>query len=68
MAVTGIPATATSNILATFKGAIMAQLIICALLLVDCFADTEPAILILPPSYSSPRRRSAKTPWTAASS
>lgn len=68
MAVTGIPASATSNILAIFKDAIMAPLIIFALLLVDCFKDTEPAILILPPSYSSPRRRSAKTPWTAASS
>lgn len=66
MAVTGIPATATSNILAIFKDAIMAPLIICALLLVDCFKDTEPAILILTPSYSSPRRSSAKTPWTSA--
>lgn len=66
MAVTGIPASATSNILAIFKDAIMAPLIIFALLLVDCFKDTEPAILILPPSYSSPRRRSAKTPWTSA--
>ncbi|WP_373947065.1 hypothetical protein [Paracoccus marcusii] len=66
MAVMGIPTSATSNILAIFKDAIMAPLIICALLLVDCFADTEPAILILPPSYSSPRRRSAKTPWTSA--
>ncbi|TNH40406.1 hypothetical protein [Paracoccus haeundaensis] len=48
MAGTGIPATATPNILAIFEDAIMAPLIICALLLVDCFEDTEPAILILP--------------------
>lgn len=68
MAVAGIPASATSNILSVSDDAIMAPLIICALLLVDCFKDTEPAILILPPSYSSLRRRSAKTPWTAASS
>lgn len=66
MAGTGIPASATSNILAIFKDAIMAPLIICVLLLVGCFKDTEPAILILPPSYSSPRKRSAKTPWTSA--
>ena len=41
-------------------------LIICVLLLVGCFKDTDPAILIFPPSYSSPRKRSAKTPWTSA--
>ena len=68
MAVAGIPASATSNILSVSDDAIMAPLIIFALLLVDCVKDTEPAILILPPSYGSLRRRSAKTPWTAASS
>ncbi|WP_347919728.1 hypothetical protein [Paracoccus marcusii] len=45
MAVTGIPAT--SNILSVSDDAVMATLIICVLLLVGCFKDTEPAILIL---------------------
>jgi len=66
MAVTGIAASATSNTLAIFKDAIMAPLINYVLLLVGCFKDTESAIPILPPSYSSLRRRSAKTPWTSA--